>query len=115
MKNKLIISESQFYRLKLNLKENSPHSVMVEQIKNELDSNYEIVEKFIQNDIDYTSKIMFKIKVSEEIIDVNDLITYMVDKHNVSEGFMEQLIKDWVDNKISSDNQLSKNVLLRNK
>ena len=48
MKKKLIITEGQLQRLKTTLTENAMHSRIVKQMKEELDLNYEPVEKFVR-------------------------------------------------------------------
>ena len=113
MKKKIIITESQLSRLKMNLNENNAHAIMVKRIKEELDSNYEPVEKFVKEGGEYSSKPMFVIKLDEEIISPDRLFEYMKSKYDVSENFLSQVIKDWVDKKIGDDYRLSKNVPMR--
>ncbi len=43
----------------------------------------------------------------------HDGIVNIISKYDVSENFLSQVIKDWVDKKISDDYRLSKNVPMR--
>jgi len=112
MKKKLIITESQLQRLKVTLTENNAHAIMVKRIKEDLDTNYEPVEKFVKEGGEYSSVPMFMIKIDEEVITSEKLFEYLKTKHKVSNEFLGQVIKDWVDKKISDDYSLSKNIPL---
>ena len=110
MKKKLIITETQLNRLKLILKEESVHQNMVKDMKDELDNNYEVVEKYVKEGGDYTSNKMFKIKIDDEVITAEKLYKYFKNKYKVGSQFIKQVIKDWVDGNITDDYGLSKNV-----
>jgi hypothetical protein len=112
MKKKLIITESQLQRLKVTLTENNAHAIMVKRIKEDLDTNYEPVEKFVKEGGEYSSVPMFMIKIDEEVITAEKLFEYLKTKHKVGDEFLGQVIKDWVDKKISDDYSLSKNIPL---
>jgi len=110
MKKKLIITESQMARLKKNIMTESTHSSMVKRIKEELDANYLKTEKFVKEGGDYHSSLMFEIKADGEVISAEALCEYLTRKYKTKEDFTQQVIKDWVDGKISEHGMLSKNV-----
>jgi hypothetical protein len=113
MKKKIIITESQLDRLKGNLYENSVHSAMVKQMKEELDSNYEPVAKFVREGGEYFERPMIIVKADKEIITPKSLYEYMKYKYKVNDEFIKQVIRDWVSNKITDDYGLSKNISLK--
>jgi hypothetical protein len=110
MKKKLIITEGQLQRLKTTLTENTMHSRIVKQMKEELDLNYEPVEKFVREGGEYFEKPMVKIKSDNEIISPKSLYEYMKHKYKMGDDFTKQVIKDWVYGKITDDYRLSKNI-----
>lgn len=113
MKRKLIITETQYVRLKQNLKENVVHSSMVKRMKEELDDNYEPIEKFVREGGEYFSEAMIMVKADEEVITPKALFEYLKYKYKMGEEFIKQVIRDWVDGKITDDYRLSKNVPLK--
>jgi hypothetical protein len=112
MKKKIIITESQMNRLKVNLVESSFHATMVKQIKEELDSNYEPVAKFVREGGEYFEKPMITVKVDNEVITPKSLYEYMKYKYKVNDEFIKQVIRDWMFGKITDNYGLSKNVPL---
>ena len=128
MKKKLIITESQLQRLKNTLNEQTAHSLVVKQLKNELDSNYEPVEKYVRKGGEYSSTAMVKSRTDEEEISVKDLYEYLKYKFNIGDDvldetndspkntastkFLKQVIEDWMFGRIKDDYTLSKNVPL---
>jgi hypothetical protein len=112
MKKKIIITESQMNRLSVNLVEDSAHSVMVKQMKEELDSNYEPVAKFVREGGEYFEKPMITVKADNEVITPKSLYEYMKYKYKVNDEFIKQVISDWMFNKITDNYGLSKNVSL---
>jgi len=113
MKRKIIITESQCQRLKQYLEESTVHSNMVKRMKEELDKNYAPIEKFVREGGEYFSKPMIMVKADEETITPKDLLTYLKFKYKMGDDFIKQVIKDWVDGKITDDYRLSKNVPLK--
>lgn len=99
-------------RLSVNLVENSAHSVMVKQMKEELDSNYEPVAKFVREGGEYFEKPMITVKADNEVITPKSLYEYMKYKYKVNDKFIKQVISDWMFNKITDNYGLSKNVSL---
>lgn len=99
-------------RLSVNLVENSAHSVMVKQMKEELDSNYEPVAKFVREGGEYFEKPMITVKADNEVITPKSLYEYMKYKYKVNDEFIKQVISDWMFNKITDNYGLSKNVSL---
>ena len=110
MKMKLIITESQLQRLKVILSENNSFQNMVKEMKQELDNNYEVTDKFVKEGGDYTTQTRFMVKVDEEIITAENLFEYFKSKYDAGDDFIQQVIKDWVDGKITDNYGLSKNV-----
>lgn len=113
MKKKLIITESQLNRLKVNLSESKVHSSMVKRMKEELDMNYSPIEKFVREGGDYHSQPMIMVKADEESITPKDLFEYLKHKYKMGDDFIKQVIRDWVDGKITDDFRLSKNIALK--
>lgn len=99
-------------RLSVNLVENSAHSLMVKQMKEELDSNYEPVAKFVREGGEYFEKPMITVKADNEVITPKSLYEYMKYKYKVNDDFIKQVISDWMFNKITDNYGLSKNVSL---
>lgn len=112
MKKKVIITESQLVRLKRAINESEVHSRMVKRMKNELDKNYAPIEKFVREGGEYFEKPMIMIKADEEVITPKSLFEYMKSKYKTSDEFTKQVIRDWVDGKITDDFRLSKNIPL---
>lgn len=129
MKKKFIITESQLERLKLKLNEDNTHALIVKQLKNELDSNYEPIEKYARKGGEYSPTAMVKNKVDEEEMSVAELYEYMQHKFNIgnepidetnkthpkntpSKEFLKQVITDWMCGNITDNYSLSKIVPL---
>lgn len=110
MKKKLIITESQMTRLKKQIINESTSSIIVNKMKEELDRNYSKSEKFVKEGGDYSSKLMFEIKVDGEIISAESLCEYLTNKYKTLKEFTQQVIRDWVDGKISKHGMLTKNI-----
>ena len=108
---KLIITESQLARLEKNINEGA-HSTLVKRMKEELDKNYEPIAKFVREGGEYREQPMIQVKADGEAITAKDLYEYMKYKYKVGEAFTQQVIRDWVDKKITDDYRLSKNVSL---
>jgi len=111
MKKKIIITEGQFNRLKQNLNE-SAHSHMVKRMKEDLDMNYEAVQKFVREGGEYYETPMIEVKADGEVISPKSLYEYMKYKYNMGEEFTKQVIKDWVFGNITDGYQLTKNVAM---
>ena len=112
MKKKLIITESQSERLRTHLHESVVHSKMVKRMKEDLDKNYEPIEKFVREGGEYAEKPMIMVKADEETITPKALYEYLKYKYKMGEAFTQQVIRDWVDGKITDDFRLSKNIPL---
>jgi len=113
MKTKLIITESQYQKVKTVLAENTMHARMVKEMKDFLDANYTPTEKYVREGGEYFGKTMFKVNADEELISPKQLYEYMLYKFGLSEAFTQQVIKDWVSGKIGEDYMLSKHVPMR--
>jgi len=112
MKKKLIITEGQFNRLQNILTEGTAHSAYVRQMKEDLDANYEPVEKFVREGGEYFEKPMIMVKADNEVISPKSLYEYLKYKYKLGEEFTKQMIRDWMYGNISDDFSLSKNVPL---
>lgn len=110
MKKKLIITEGQLKRLKTTLKEGTIHSNIVKQMKEDLDMNYEPVEKFVREGGEYSEKPMIMVKADQEIITPKSLYEYLKHKYKMGEEFTKQVIRDWMNTNITDDYRLSKNI-----
>ena len=113
MKKKLIITEKQLESLKMNLNEGLAHSTMVRRMKEDLDAHYQPVERFVREGGEYDTKAMIMVNADEELITPKDLFEYLKYKYKMGEDFTKQVIRDWVDGKITDDFRLSKNVALK--
>jgi hypothetical protein len=112
MKKKLIITESQLERLKNTLNENIVFSNIVKRMKEDLDKNYQPIEKFVREGGEYESRAMIMVNADEEVSTPKDLYEYLKYKYKMGEEFTKQVIRDWVDGKITDDFSLSKNVTM---
>jgi hypothetical protein len=115
MKKKVKITESQLLRLKVNITEGNVHSNIVKQMREELDKNYQPIEKFVREGGEYFEKPMIMVKADEELITPKSLYEYLKYKYKMGEEFTKQVIRDWMYGKITDDNRLSKNVALTDK
>ena len=113
MKKKVIITESQFERVKRILSETNLHNRMVREMKTFLDSNYTPTESFVREGGEYSSTPMIKVNLDEEMISPKELYEYLLYKFKLGEDFTQQVIRDWVDGKIGDNHMLSKNVSLK--
>jgi hypothetical protein len=107
---KIIITEGQLGRLKNKLNEGSLQSIVVRQMKEDLDMNYSPVSKFMREGGEYYETPMIEIKVDGEIITPKSLYEYMKYKYKMGEEFTKQVIRDWMFGKITDDYTLSKNI-----
>ena len=112
MKTKIIVTENQFNRLTKTLNESTAFSNAVRQMKEDLDKNYKPINKFMREGGEYFETMMFEVNADKEVISAKSLYEYMKYKHKMSEEFTKQVIRDWVDGKITDDYMLSKNVSL---
>ncbi len=103
---KIIITESQYARLT----ESNAYSRVVRQMKEELDENYEPIEKFVREGGEYFEKPMIMVKADGESITPKSLFEYLKYKYNMGEEFTKQVIRDWMYGKITPNFTLSKNV-----
>lgn len=113
MKTKLIITESQFNKVKTILAENTMHARMVKEMKNFLDANYTPTENYVREGGEYFGKTMFKVNTDEEVISAKQLYEYMLYKFGLNEEFTQQVIKDWVSGNIGEDYMLSKHIAIK--
>jgi hypothetical protein len=112
MKKRIKITETQLERLKTSINEANAHSNIVKQMKEDLDKNYQPIEKFMREGGEYYEKPMIKIMADEEVITPKALFEYLKYKYKMNDEFTKQVIRDWVDGKISDDYRLSKNISL---
>lgn len=107
---KITITETQLKTLKTVLNENHSFSLMVKRMKAELDKNYTPVNKFVRKGGEYHDEPMIMVNVDKETITPKELYNYMKYKYKMGDLFTKQVIRDWVDDEISDDFMLSKNV-----
>lgn len=109
MKQKLIISETQYNKLTEFINESNIYKSYVEEIVKFLELNYKkAIEKYRDGN-DYKQRKVFEIKADGDIISPKDLVNYLESKFDVGENFLKQLLNDWCENKIK-DGKLSKNI-----
>ena len=112
MKKRIIITESQLERLKTTIKESSVHSNLVKTMKEDLDRNYQPVDKFVREGGEYFEKPMIEVKADGEVISPKALFEYLKYKYKLGEEFTKQVIRDWMYGNISDNYMLTKNVPL---
>lgn len=113
MRNKLIITESQLARLKSYITESEMYSRVVKQMKGDLDANYTPTESYVREGGEYHGQPMIKVNVDDEVISPAALFEYMKYKYNMGDEFTKQVIRDWMNNSITDEYTLSKNVPLK--
>lgn len=114
MIKKIIITESQYNNIiKPMIKEGAYH-VVLDDVLNDLNTNYEKVTAVVKDYHDYNEKLRFKVKADDSIITAKDLLDYFKYKYHgvCGENFLKQVIDDWYHNKIK-DGTLSKNITLK--
>jgi hypothetical protein len=112
MKKRIKITESQLNRLKKTITESAVHPAMVKRMKEELDMNYQPIDKFMREGGEYFEKPMVMVKADEEAISPKALYEYLKHKYKTGDDFTQQVIKDWMYGKITDDYRLSKNVAM---
>lgn len=112
MKKRIKITETQLTQLKVKLAEGHVHSNIVKQMKEDLDKNYQPIEKFVREGGEYYEKPMIMVRTDEEVITPKALFEYLKYKYKMNDEFTKQVIRDWVDGKITEDGRLSKNIAL---
>lgn len=89
------------------------YSSVVKQIKDELDANYTTTQSYVRKGGDYITQTMIKVNVDDEIISPKSLYEYLKFKYKMGDEFTKQVIKDWVNGKITDNFTLSKNVPIK--
>lgn len=112
MSKRIKITEKQLNNLKLAISEGHVHSNVVKQMKEDLDKNYQPIEKFVREGGEYYEKPMIMVKADEEVITPKALFEYLKYRYKMNDEFTKQVIRDWVDGKITEDGRLSKNIAL---
>ena len=114
MTTKLIITESQFNRLKTFITESEVYSSIVKEMYEDLMANYTPTENYVREGGEYHGQKMVKINVDDELISPKALFEYMKSKYNMGDDFTKQVIIDWMHGNISDGKYfLSKNVPLK--
>lgn len=116
MGTKIKITEEQLARLKQNINENTIETVTIKKIKNELDANYEPNESIVREGGEFHPKMMIKIIANDELISLENLFKYLCGKYNLgtqNDGFIKQVITDWIHGKIDDNYMLSKPMSLK--
>lgn len=107
--SRLIISERQLLMLETTLKENADHDIILNNILDDINSNYEMTNSTYRQGGEYFNKPMIKIKIDGEMITPKDLLSYLKYKYKVSDAFLKQVILDWV----NGNDKLTKNISLK--
>ena len=110
MGKRIKITESQLERLRGIIIESLEYTDTIKKMKEDLDMNYEFTNKFVREGGEYFEEPMIMVKVDEEVITPKALYEYMKYKYKTNEEFAKQVIRDWVDGKITDDYRLSKNI-----
>lgn len=116
MGTKIKITEEQLARLKQNINENTIETITIKKIKGELDANYEPNENIVRKGGEFHPKTMIKIIANDELISLENLYKYLCGKHGLGEqnnGFIKQVITDWIHGKIDNNFMLSKPMSLK--
>lgn len=113
MKKRIKITENQLEKLKVSINEENLHAKIVRQMKEELDKNYQPIEKFVREGGEYYEKPMVQVKADGEAITPKALYEYMKYKYKMGDEFTKQVIRDWMFGNISDDYRLSKNVAMK--
>ena len=113
MKTKLIITESQYNRLIKPIINESAVAMVLEDIIEYLDKNYDKVTATVRDYYDYVNKPRFKVLADDSVITAKQVLDYFKNKYfdRCGEDFLKQAIEDWYYNKIK-DGLLSKNITL---
>ena len=113
-RKKIVITESQYNRLFKPLVKESDYHIILDNIINDLNKNYETVTAVVKDYHDYNEQPRIKVKVDGSVINAKDLLEYFKYKYHgvCSEEFLKQVIDDWYHNKIK-DGVLSKNITLK--
>lgn len=109
MKKKLILTESQLKMLTKVITENG-YSKKVGEVHDYLKNNYEATVGIQKEGGEYFNKGMVLNKVDGEMITPKSLFDHIKYKFPYNPEFLEQVIRDWYDNKIDSKKILSRNV-----
>ena len=112
MGTKLIITESQYNRLKTKLNEVNIHASLVEKLVTDLNMNYEPMLGIVREDEEFHEVPMVKIKTDQSNTTPKELFNYFKKKYKLGDDFTKQVIKDWMFGKIK-DNKLSRNVAIK--
>ena len=112
MSKRIKITEKQLNKLKSTIREGHVHSNIVMKMKEDLDKNYQPIEKFVREGGEYYEKPMIMVKADEEVITPKALFEYLKYRYKMNDDFTKQVIRDWVDGKITEDGRLSKNIAL---
>ena len=114
MKRKLIVTESQYNRLlKPTLNESDFH-IILDDVLEDLNKNYESVTAVVRDYHDYNEQSKIKVKVDGSVISPKDLLEYLKYKYHgvCGENFLKQVIDDWYHDRIKNG-MLSKNITLK--
>ena len=111
MGTKLIITESQYNRLKTRLNEVNVHASLVEKLVTDLNMNYEPMIGVVREDEEFHEVPMVKIKADQSNTTPRELFNYFKKKYKLGNEFTQQVIRDWMFGKIQ-DNKLSRNVAI---
>ena len=114
MTKKIRITESQYNNLRKALIIEGDYHVILNNILEDLDKNYERVTAIVNDYNDYREEPRFKVKVDDSVTSAKQMLEYMKIKYHgvCGEDFLKQVIDDWYHNNIN-DGSLSKNITLK--
>lgn len=113
MAKKIIITESQYNKLLSFINESDFH-IILNNVLDDLNTNYKPVKAVVKNYHDYNEEPRIKVMVDDSVISDLDLLNYMKYKYHAlcGENFLKQVIDDWYHGRIK-DGMLSKNITLK--
>lgn len=111
---KLIITESQYNRIIKSFINESDYHVILDNVIDDLNKNYESVTAVIKDYHDYNEESRIKVKVDNSVISPKDLLEYFKYKYHgvCGENFLKQVIDDWYHGRVKNG-MLSKNITLK--
>jgi hypothetical protein len=112
--SKLVINENQYNKLSKMLISEGDYTLILNDIRNNLDRNYKKVSAVVKNTIDYNNKAMIEVVVDGSLITPKQLLNYLIEKYGdfCGEPFLKQVISDWFNNSFN-DGLLSKNIKIK--
>ena len=110
-RTKLIITESQLHTITKIIKEGDVNNrSIVKQVVGYLKKYYTPANGMYKNNGEYHNTPIFKNTIDEEEVLPENLLRHLSEKFPYKPEFLQQIIKDYYDGKITSEYGLSKNL-----